>query len=109
MDAALLATVLVGGLRNARRRGVELAEQARLTSEALAEQADDGQLSPACLCGSTWPGRRRASSTPATPVRSGCGPRRWSSFGGGRPPVRRPAGTRLPGASAADGGGRPAD
>src|SRR6476661_6596157 len=30
MDAALLATVLVGGLRNARRRGVELAEQARL-------------------------------------------------------------------------------
>ena len=28
MDAALLATVLVGGLRNARRRGVELAEQA---------------------------------------------------------------------------------
>src|SRR6059058_364413 len=30
MDAALLATVLVGALRNARRRGVELAEQARL-------------------------------------------------------------------------------
>jgi serine phosphatase RsbU (regulator of sigma subunit) len=28
MDAALLATVLVGALRNARRRGVELAEQA---------------------------------------------------------------------------------
>ena len=28
MDADLLATVLVGGLRNARRRGVELAEQA---------------------------------------------------------------------------------
>jgi hypothetical protein len=31
MDAALLATaVLVGGLRNARRRGVGLAERARL-------------------------------------------------------------------------------
>src|SRR5438034_8833535 len=33
MDAALLATVLVGGLRNARRRGVELAEQARLAND----------------------------------------------------------------------------
>jgi serine phosphatase RsbU (regulator of sigma subunit) len=44
MDAALLATVLVGALRNARRRGVELAEQARLANDALAEQAGDGQF-----------------------------------------------------------------
>ncbi len=44
MDAALLATVLVGGLRNARRRGVGLAEQARLANDALAEQAGDGQF-----------------------------------------------------------------
>src|SRR5205809_5010864 len=44
MDAALLATVLVGALRNARRRGVELAEQARLANDALAEQASEGQL-----------------------------------------------------------------
>ena len=44
MDAALLATVLVGGLRNARRRGVELAEQARLANDALAEQATEGQF-----------------------------------------------------------------
>jgi serine phosphatase RsbU (regulator of sigma subunit) len=44
MDAALLATVLVGGLRNARRRGVELAEQARLANDALAEQVADGQF-----------------------------------------------------------------
>jgi serine phosphatase RsbU (regulator of sigma subunit) len=44
MDAALLATVLVGGLRNARRRGVELAEQARLANNALAEQAGEGQF-----------------------------------------------------------------
>jgi serine phosphatase RsbU (regulator of sigma subunit) len=44
MDAALLATVLVGGLRNARRRGVELAEQARLANDALAEQVVDGQF-----------------------------------------------------------------
>jgi serine phosphatase RsbU (regulator of sigma subunit) len=44
MDAALLATVLVGALRNARRRGVELAEQARLANNALAEQAGEGQF-----------------------------------------------------------------
>jgi hypothetical protein len=35
LQAALLATVLVGALRNARRRGVGLAEQARLAHEAL--------------------------------------------------------------------------
>jgi hypothetical protein len=44
MDAALLATVLVGGLRNARRRGVDLAEQARLANDALAEHADESQF-----------------------------------------------------------------
>src|SRR5438045_1278591 len=44
MEAALLATVLVGGLRNARRRGVDLAEQARLANDALAEQADESQF-----------------------------------------------------------------
>jgi serine phosphatase RsbU (regulator of sigma subunit) len=44
MDAALLATVLVGGLRNARRRGVELAEQARLANDALAEHAGESQF-----------------------------------------------------------------
>src|SRR5215211_357516 len=44
MEAALLATVLVGGLRNARRRGVDLAEQARLANDALADQAGDEQF-----------------------------------------------------------------
>jgi serine phosphatase RsbU (regulator of sigma subunit) len=44
MDAALLATVLVGALRNGRRRGVELAEQARLASDALADQAGESQF-----------------------------------------------------------------
>ena len=39
LDAALLATVLVGALRNARRRGVGLAEQARLAQEALSDYA----------------------------------------------------------------------
>ena len=40
--AALLATLLVGGLRNARRAGVGLAEQTRLASEGLAANAPDG-------------------------------------------------------------------
>jgi serine/threonine protein phosphatase PrpC len=44
MEAALLATVLVGGLRNARRRGVELAEQARLANDALTEHVGDSQF-----------------------------------------------------------------
>jgi serine phosphatase RsbU (regulator of sigma subunit) len=44
MDAALLATVLVGGLRNARRRGVSLADQARLANDALTDQADGSQF-----------------------------------------------------------------
>jgi serine phosphatase RsbU (regulator of sigma subunit) len=39
LEAALLATVLVGALRNARRRAVGLAEQARLAHEALAGYA----------------------------------------------------------------------
>ena len=41
-DAALLATVLVGALRNARRAGVDLAEQARLANTALAQHAPPG-------------------------------------------------------------------
>src|SRR4029450_5956522 len=44
MDAALLATVLVGAFRTPRRRGVELAEQARLANDALAEQAGESQF-----------------------------------------------------------------
>ena len=42
MDAALLATVLVGGLRNA-RRGWSWPE-ARLANDALAEQAGESQF-----------------------------------------------------------------
>jgi serine phosphatase RsbU (regulator of sigma subunit) len=38
VQAAMLATVLVGALRNGRRAGVDLVEQARLASTALAEQ-----------------------------------------------------------------------
>jgi hypothetical protein len=39
VEAALLATVLVGALRNARRAGADLAEQARRADEALAAQS----------------------------------------------------------------------
>ena len=39
LDAALLATVLVGALRNARRRGVGLAEQAGMADRALSDYA----------------------------------------------------------------------
>ena len=42
LDAAMLATVLVGALRNARRRGVGLLEQAQLAHEALSRYARDG-------------------------------------------------------------------
>jgi serine phosphatase RsbU (regulator of sigma subunit) len=42
IDASILATVLVGGLRNARRAGVGLGEQARLANTGLAEYARNG-------------------------------------------------------------------
>lgn len=43
LGAALLATVLVGALRNGRRRGVTLAEQAQLANAVLAGFAKDGE------------------------------------------------------------------
>lgn len=42
VDAAVLATVLVGALRNARRAGVELAEQARRANDGLTDFARQG-------------------------------------------------------------------
>jgi serine phosphatase RsbU (regulator of sigma subunit) len=42
LEASLLATVLVGALRNARRRGVGLGEQARLAHDALEGYATRG-------------------------------------------------------------------
>src|SRR6478609_5604402 len=44
LDASLLATVLVGALRNARRGGVDLEEQARLANDGLADQVSAGQI-----------------------------------------------------------------
>lgn len=44
VSAALLATLLVGGLRNGRRRGLSLAEQASYANDSLAENAAPGQF-----------------------------------------------------------------
>ena len=44
VPAALLATLLVGALRNGRRRGMDLAEQAAYANDSLAEHADVGQF-----------------------------------------------------------------
>ena len=42
--AALLATLLVGSLRNGRRRGMDVGEQARYANDSLAENAAPGQF-----------------------------------------------------------------
>jgi serine phosphatase RsbU (regulator of sigma subunit) len=42
--AALLATLLVGGLRNGRRKGLDLADQAAYANECLVENAPPGQF-----------------------------------------------------------------
>ena len=42
--ASLLATLLVGSLRNGRRRGMDLGEQARYANDCLAENAPPGQF-----------------------------------------------------------------
>ncbi len=44
VSAALLATLLVGGLRNGRRRGLGLAEQARYANDSLAENSSPGEF-----------------------------------------------------------------
>ena len=44
VEAALLATLLVGGLRNERRRGVGLGEQTAAASDAVAHHAAPGQF-----------------------------------------------------------------
>jgi hypothetical protein len=44
VTAALLATLLVGGLRNGRRKGLDLGEQASYASDCLTENAAPGQF-----------------------------------------------------------------
>ena len=44
VNAALLASVLLGSLRNSRRRGADLGRQARIANDALAGHANVGQF-----------------------------------------------------------------
>jgi serine phosphatase RsbU (regulator of sigma subunit) len=44
VNASLLATLLIGSVRNGRRRGADLAEQARLADRALADHAGSAQF-----------------------------------------------------------------
>jgi serine phosphatase RsbU (regulator of sigma subunit) len=44
VEAALLATLFVGALRNARRKGLDLAAQARYANDALTDNASVGQF-----------------------------------------------------------------
>ncbi len=44
VNAALLATVLVGSLRNGRRQGLDLADQARLANDSLAAHSPVGEF-----------------------------------------------------------------
>ncbi|MGY1838026.1 MULTISPECIES: PP2C family protein-serine/threonine phosphatase [unclassified Modestobacter] len=44
VPASLLATLLVGSLRNGRRKGLDLAEQARYANDSLAENSAPGQF-----------------------------------------------------------------
>ena len=44
VDAALLATLLVGSLRNGRRKGLDLGEQARYANDSLAKNSAHGQF-----------------------------------------------------------------
>ena len=87
LDAALLATVLVGALRNARRRGVGLAEQAGLAHRALAGYATGGGFVTGQLVRVDLPSRHgthRQRRPPAADPHP-CGE------GGGDPLARRPA------------------
>ncbi|MDB1088778.1 PP2C family protein-serine/threonine phosphatase [Streptomyces sp. ACA25] len=72
VDAALLATLLVGALRRARRAGADLAEQARQADQAMAEHGREGYVTGQLLrislidgttefvnAGHTWPMRMR--------------------------------------------------
>jgi serine phosphatase RsbU (regulator of sigma subunit) len=80
MDAALLATGLVGALRNARRRGVELAEQARLANAALAEQASEGQFVTGLLVRIDLTSATAGIVNAGHPRRCGCGAGRSTTF-----------------------------
>ena len=109
VGAAVLATLLIGGLRNARRAGVGLAEQTRLASDGLTANAPGGGF----VTGQV--GRIDLRTRTATIVNAGHPlPLRLRDGrvelrgAGGRPPVRDGPRIRLPRAAVAAGARRPA-
>jgi hypothetical protein len=70
--AALLATLLVGSLRNGRRRGLDLGEQAWNANDALVAHSSAGSSSPVSSCGSTSTLHQRRSSMLAAHSLCGC-------------------------------------
>ena len=50
VNAALLATLMIGGIRNGRRQDADLAEQARLADQALSEHAGRSQFVTGQIC-----------------------------------------------------------
>ena len=89
LDAALLATVLVGALRNARRRAASLGEQADMADEALSRHADRLGLRDGSAR-SRGPRHRRGTHRERRPSRADQNPR-WACREGrprGGPAVR---------------------
>lgn len=66
VTAALLATLTVSALRNARRRGATLAEQAEAAHQALVTYADDGQFVTGILLEVDLPATEEDTGTAAT-------------------------------------------
>ena len=100
VSAALLATLLVGGLRNGRRKGLDLAGQAAYANDCLAENAAPGQFVTGQLLRVDLHDRhgrhrqRRAPVPAAPPRRPGRGDRaahRAAVRGRPRQVLRRPA------------------
>jgi hypothetical protein len=72
VDAALLATLVVGALRRARRAGTALDEQARQADQALRDHGRQGYVTGQLLV-SACSTAGRSSATPGTRCRCGCG------------------------------------
>ena len=101
--AALLATLLVGSLRNGRRRGMDLGEQARNANDALVAHSSAGQFVTGQLMRidlNTVIGDDHQCRAPV-PAAAARRARRGDRVGH-RSPVRHPFGQVLPGAGVPD-------
>ena len=78
IDAALLTNLAVNALRNARRAGLGLADQAYLADQAVYGQHGGASTWPPSCSASTWPPATWRSSTPDRRGSGGCGRGRWS-------------------------------